>query len=67
MRKVKFSTDNYYHIYNRGTEKRQIFSDKSDYTRFIHYLYDLNDTKADLNLSRKIDRGSASVILLDVK
>ena len=62
MRKTKFSNDNYYHIYNRGTDKRQIFLDNSDYARFIHYLYEFNDKKFDRNISRKIERGSASFI-----
>ena len=62
MRKIKFLNDNYYHIYNRGTEKRQIFLDNLDYLRFIHYLYEFNDKKFDRNISRKIERGSASFI-----
>ncbi|MFZ5366493.1 MAG: transposase [Patescibacteria group bacterium] len=28
----------YYHIYNRGVEKRQIFSDEQDYAVFLSYL-----------------------------
>ena len=28
----------YYHIYNRGVEKRSVFSDRDDYTRFLHFL-----------------------------
>ena len=60
MRKTKFSAENYYHIYNRGTEKRQIFLDNSDYARFIHYLYEFNDKKFDRNISRKIERGLTS-------
>ena len=45
MRKIKFATDQIYHIYNRGVEKRNIFSDESDYLRFIHNLYEFNDTR----------------------
>jgi len=62
MRRTQLLDNNFYHIYNRGTEKRQIFLDSSDYTRFIHYLYEFNDIKADANLSRKIDEGSTSVM-----
>ncbi|MHB1086966.1 MAG: transposase [Minisyncoccota bacterium] len=29
----------YYHIYNRGTEKRRIFLSKSDFGRFVSLLY----------------------------
>lgn len=28
----------YYHIYNRGVEKRRIFMDQKDYTVFLHFL-----------------------------
>ena len=30
--------DSYYHIYNRGVEKRNIFMDEMDYNIFINYL-----------------------------
>lgn len=30
--------DGYYHIYNRGVEKRKIFQDKQDYQVFLSYL-----------------------------
>lgn len=30
--------NSYYHIYNRGVEKRQIFMDKQDYAVFLSYL-----------------------------
>jgi putative transposase len=29
----------FYHLYNRGTEKRKIFLDRSDYERFLALLY----------------------------
>ncbi|MEK7569136.1 MAG: transposase [Patescibacteria group bacterium] len=38
-RKFDFSIGEFYHIYNRGTEKRRIFLDKSDYRRFEKLLY----------------------------
>ncbi|MBU3925941.1 transposase [Patescibacteria group bacterium] len=43
LRKVSFVPDNYYHIYNRGVEKRNIFQEKSDYERFLALLYLGND------------------------
>lgn len=42
-RKFKFAIDEYYHIYNRGVEKRVIFKDKNDYSRFVKILYALNN------------------------
>lgn len=42
MRKVSFATDFIYHIYSRGVEKRKIYLDSNDYSRFVsileHYL-----------------------------
>jgi len=36
---IKIYTENgYYHIYNRGVEKRIIFLDKQDYSVFLSYL-----------------------------
>jgi len=43
---LPFSTGEYYHIYNRGTEKRDIFLDKADYLRFIVLLYISNNIEA---------------------
>ena len=34
-----FSLGEYYHLYNRGTEKREIFLSSTDYDRFIMLLY----------------------------
>ncbi len=33
-----YAPDSYYHIYNRGVEKRQIFLDKQDYIVFMNLL-----------------------------
>ena len=60
MRKTKFANDHFYHIYNRGTEKRDIFLDKSDHFRFIRYLYELNNFGSTEHLTRRIGRGRAS-------
>src|SRR3989344_5901259 len=54
MKKPQFVTDYFYHIYNRGVEKRKIFSDKNDYFRFIHDLYEFNDKVSALNLRYKL-------------
>ena len=41
-RTFSFSTDGFYHIYSRGTEKRTIFADSNDYKRFMALLYVAN-------------------------
>ncbi len=45
MARPEFVEDGFYHIYNRGTEKRDIFLQDQDYVRFIHYLYVCNDSE----------------------
>ena len=35
-----------YHALSRGVDKREIFSDKFDYLRFIHDLYEFNDIES---------------------
>jgi putative transposase len=36
---------NIYHVLNRGVDKRKIFMDGGDYFRFIHDLFEFNDTE----------------------
>ncbi|MCX6747703.1 MAG: transposase [Candidatus Nomurabacteria bacterium] len=43
-RNFSFSVGEYYHIYNRGTDKRDIFLDNSDRDRFIKLLFVANGT-----------------------
>jgi len=45
QRTIKFSVLEYYHIYNRGTDKRKIFLDDKDYKRFILLLLISNSDK----------------------
>jgi len=49
MRKIIFENEKYYHIYNRGVEKHDIFRDDKDRFRFIHDLYEFNNKDAVLN------------------
>ena len=42
MRRTIFTNNEYYHIYNRGVDKRNIFSNKYDYIRFIVNLRKFN-------------------------
>src|SRR3989338_3244560 len=45
-RKLTFSVGEYYHIYNRGVEKRDIFTQKKDWARFHRLLYLANSTNS---------------------
>ncbi len=52
MRKIKFVNGEYYHIYNRGVDKRDIFLDGADYFRFILEMKEFNDITPNYNLRR---------------
>jgi putative transposase len=45
IRSVPFVPGEFFHIYNRGTEKRTIFFDYADHHRFIELLYLCNSEK----------------------
>ena len=65
MRKTIFTNYRFFHLYNRGTDKRQIFMDKNDYYRFIRGLFEFNDVNPSDHFIRyiikdKIGRGSTS-------
>jgi len=39
MRPVSLALGEFFHVYNRGTDKRQIYFDRSDHYRFLELLY----------------------------
>ncbi|MFQ5541004.1 MAG: transposase [Candidatus Paceibacteria bacterium] len=45
IRKQSFVPGEWYHCYNRGTDKRVIFKSAPDYKRFLMLLYAANSTK----------------------
>lgn len=68
-RPVALAEHEFYHVYNRGTEKRTIYQSAQDYQRFIELLFLANSEKSFnvRNIRREhedlfnIDRGSALV------
>ena len=46
IRKTSFAVGEYYHLYNRGNNKAEIFFDKEDYDHFIKLLYLCNTVKS---------------------
>jgi len=44
-RGINFAPEEYFHIYNRGTDKRVIFNNAGDYQRFLESLYLFNSTE----------------------
>ncbi|MEA1936934.1 MAG: transposase, partial [Patescibacteria group bacterium] len=43
MRKIKFTNNEYYHIYNRGVDKREIFCCERDFVRFLTGMREFNN------------------------
>lgn len=58
MRKQPFVIGEYYHIYNRGVDKREIFSHKKDVERFIESMVKFNQIEVigSLRNSRKTNQ-----------
>lgn len=45
-RKITFAVDEYYHLYNRGNSKQEIFYDKHDRDHFLKLLYLCNSDRS---------------------
>lgn len=45
LRKQSFAPNEFYHLYNRGTEKRIIFKDVKDYRHFLFLMHICNTTR----------------------
>lgn len=63
MREYFAEIKNPFHIYNRGTEKRIIFTDYAEYCRFVFLMWVCRIGKPELNLSRKDIIKAAQAIL----
>jgi putative transposase len=63
MRKIPLVNGEYYHIYNRGVEKRDIFMHDFDYHRFLTSLKEFNQVEPVLSLyiSSKVPVGIGSL------
>jgi len=48
---------NLYHVINKGIDARALFLDSQDYARFVHELYEFNDTRPADNLHRLFRSG----------
>ncbi len=53
IRKVQFENSEFYHVFNRGVEKRNIFMDNKDCLRFLKDLYFFNDSNGMLRKDRR--------------
>ncbi len=64
-RRHKLIEDHYYHVYNRGVDKRIIFTNTYDYNRFVLLMHILN-TKQNLKI-RDLLKGNSFNELLQEK
>jgi len=55
MPRLTFENDCFYHVYNRGADKRRIFQEQGDYQRFIHDLFEFNDESVAINILRRFN------------
>ena len=51
MRRQPIVTGEYYHIYNRGVDKRDIFNNQKDMDRFIESILEFNRTEGIMSLA----------------
>ncbi len=51
MRKTVLAIGEYYHVFNRGVDKRQVFLGKKDYVRFLEAIRFVNNQKTYFGLS----------------
>lgn len=60
-RKVQFTKNQIYHVYNRGVEKRDIFGDENDRWRFLQGLFLFNDERTTANLLWQLEKSRKEV------
>lgn len=61
MKKPAFVNDEIYHVYNRGVEKRKVFLEDEDRLRFLHDLFEFNDTNPANNTSYYFNKPTKSM------
>ena len=63
LRKENFAVGEYYHLYNRGVEKINIFIDESDYKKFTYLMYVCNTERSIVlrDISENFERGDSIV------
>ncbi len=71
IRKIRFSTDEFYHIYNRGIDRRVIFEDSQDFFKFLQIIDLFNQENSlggvpQYKYSKKIKNGGKASMLVEV-
>ena len=59
MQRVKFGNGNFYHIYNRGVDRRNVFLDSKDFDRFLQSMEVFNTVEplGGLYIQALLERG----------
>lgn len=60
MQRITPATNEIYHVYNRGVDKRNVFMDDVDFLRFIHDLFEFNDEEPSPNINYHFSKASKS-------
>jgi len=66
LRKVQFSPGEFYHIYNRGNAKQDIFYDDKDRYRFLQAMYLSNNSDYSVRLL-ELEKNKSGYTLVDIK
>jgi len=61
MRKTQFQIDGFYHLYDRGVDKREIFMNDNNFIRFLTSLKEFNNESSDNQ--RKVEKSRRMKIL----
>lgn len=54
MRLIPIVENEYYHVFNRGNNKQEIFREESDFTRFLFLILFFQSPKTFINIGRKV-------------
>jgi len=65
IRKIDFVNDEYYHVFNRGVDKRKIFTTKDEMYFFFNRLSALNNTDSSKKTSNKRNYKKDSAVFGD--
>lgn len=66
IRKVQFSPGEFYHVFNRGNGKQNIFHDERDMYRFLQAIYLSNNSNSSIGIT-ELDRNRRGYTLLEIK
>jgi len=66
MNRAPHAEGEYYHLYNRGTDKREIFTDNHDHNRFMTLLYLCNSNQT-VNIDHELRKGLTFPELFEIE